>query len=227
MQDPLNPLGNPDPFGNHLPLDDPMLDALEGGIENPPGFTDPLVENDELLMDSMGRQLDAVEANIESVQPIPLAPPEPGGIGDADEANGHGDVPDTSEGLATPDGEESPETSWGFWGAFDSSPPLLPEASAPTLPPNPPESRMLRRGAGRARRRKGLPVQRRSLGKGGPVMGKQSMRYCPESREAIHNDQCEDCEKYRRWPEGTDEEPRECWYDWQARPPLDEPDDDS
>jgi hypothetical protein len=28
-------------------------------------------------------------------------------------------------------------------------------------------------------------------------------------------EQCESCEKYRHWPEGTDEEPRECWYDWQ------------
>jgi hypothetical protein len=227
MQNPLNPPGNPDPFGNDSPLTDPMLDALEKSIENPPGFTDPLVENPELLMDSLGRQLDAVEASMESVQPIPPAQPEPGGIVDEEGMDEQGDVPETSEGFMTPDSEESSETSWGFWGTFDSSPPLLLEGSASTPPPNPPESRMLRRGAGRAKRRKGPPpVRRRSLVKGGSVMGKLNMRYCPESHETIHKEECEDCEKYRRWPEGTDEELRQCWYDWQARPPLDKPDDE-
>lgn len=47
--------------------------------------------------------------------------------------------------------------------------------------------------------------------------GGGSSRICPESNELINFEQCGSCEKYRCWPDGTGEEPRECWYDWQAR----------
>lgn len=95
------------------------------------------------------------------------------------------------------------------------------------LPPNPPELHMLKRGSGHAGRRKGLPKSRRTRGKTGLSIGSQMTRYCPETQEVISNDKCDDCEKYRHWPEGTDDEPRECWHDWQEKPPSDDFDSDS
>ena len=42
-------------------------------------------------------------------------------------------------------------------------------------------------------------------------------RYCPATHELIDLEDCQSCEKYRHWPAHTDEEPSECWYDWQVR----------
>ena len=44
MEQPQNPLDNQDP------LDDPLFDALEHSIENPPGFADSSAERSEQLM---------------------------------------------------------------------------------------------------------------------------------------------------------------------------------
>jgi len=44
MEQPQNPLDNQDP------LDDPLFDALEHSIENPPGFADSPAERSEQLM---------------------------------------------------------------------------------------------------------------------------------------------------------------------------------
>jgi hypothetical protein len=41
------------------------------------------------------------------------------------------------------------------------------------------------------------------------------MRLCPQTGEFIDEGKCEECEYYRHWPEGSEEEPRECWFDWQ------------
>jgi len=52
-------------------------------------------------------------------------------------------------------------------------------------------------------------------------------RFCPESHGLIDKKKCESCEKYRHWPQGADEEARECWYDWQAKPSHDESKEDA
>lgn len=44
MEQPQNPLDNQDP------LYDPLFDALEHSIENPPGFADSSAERSEQLM---------------------------------------------------------------------------------------------------------------------------------------------------------------------------------
>jgi len=51
-------------------------------------------------------------------------------------------------------------------------------------------------------------------------------RYCPEIFEIVSEQDCQACEKYRHWPEGTDDEPRECWYDWKANQPLADSEED-
>jgi hypothetical protein len=73
MEDAMNPSENQDPLNKQNPLDDSLLDSLEHSIENPPGFTDPLAEQDKQLMDDLSRQLDAVESSIESAPPSPPA----------------------------------------------------------------------------------------------------------------------------------------------------------
>ncbi|MBN2137562.1 MAG: hypothetical protein JW720_07140 [Sedimentisphaerales bacterium] len=48
-----------------------------------------------------------------------------------------------------------------------------------------------------------------------------STRFCPDISELVAKENCEYCDKYRHWPEGTDDEPKECWYDWEAAPKPD------
>ncbi|MFB0553067.1 MAG: hypothetical protein ACETWQ_07105 [Phycisphaerae bacterium] len=229
MEDPLNPLENQNPLDNTNPMDEPLLDALEYSIENPPGFVDPLAERDELLMDDLATQLDAVEAGIENT---PSMPPEPGpreaGVDkDGDESDVQGEEPVTPEVAGPTENVESSEATVEQYGRFQGSPPRPQEGSAHMTPPNPPGLRRPHKGSSRTGRRKGPPRRRHTRGAGKLVISRQNTRYCPESHEIIYEQKCESCEKYRHWPEGTDEEPRECWYDWQARPPSDECDDDS
>jgi len=229
MEDPLNPLENQNPLDNTNPMDDPLLDALEHSIENPPGFVDPLAERDGLLMDDLAKQLDAVEAGIENTLSMPPEPgPREAGVDkDGEESDVQGEEPVTPEVAGPTENEESSEATIKQYGRFQGSPPRPQEGSAHTPPPNPPESHKLHRSSGRAGRRKGLPRWRRTRGTGGLVISRQNTRYCPDSKEIIYEQKCESCEKYRHWPEGTNDEPRECWYDWQAKPPGDEFDDDS
>ncbi|MCP4261029.1 MAG: hypothetical protein GY774_26485 [Planctomycetes bacterium] len=83
-------------------------------------------------------------------------------------------------------------------------------------------------GSGRSRGRGGYPFKRHGSGRHGSTGAKAShnMRICPENHESINEQKCQSCEKYRRWPEGTDEEPQECWYDWQTQPLHDESEKD-
>jgi hypothetical protein len=70
------------------------------------------------------------------------------------------------------------------------------------------------------------PYKPRAGGGTGAATNRQQ-RYCQESHDAVSQQQCEDCDKYRHWPEGTNEGPRECWHDWQAIPRSNEPDSNS
>jgi len=45
----------------------------------------------------------------------------------------------------------------------------------------------------------------------------RTTRYCPEEHDLVDLGECTSCPKYRHWPEGTSEEPRECWHDWEVR----------
>ena len=208
------------------PLGDPMLDALERSIKDPPGFEDPLAGPDRPLMDELGQLLGAVEANIENTPP--LAP----GVSETQGVNGPNpseDDPLDVETAPSLDDMVLPEIA-------DDAGAVLPPAasleisegsSARSTPSGPKAPRTIGRG-GRGRRGSGLPPQRRTLGGARRTMANshRGQRYCPESREIIDEQQCESCDKYRHWPDGTDEEPRECWYDWEESRLLRQGEDD-
>jgi len=214
MEQPPNPLDNQDP------LDDPLLDALERSIENPPGFVDPLAEHDEQLMDDLAQQLDKLEASIENTPPLA---PESDAVMDGDEPSVVADE-FTSETSSPTEEHEPPETTEDQ----TSTPPDLQDQSASTPKPIQRLRKPPHRGGGSSRRKRGLLFKRRIPRLSGrTVPGRNwNIRFCPESRERIDEKKCKSCEKYRHWPEGTKEEPRECWYDWQTKPPPDESEGD-
>ena len=210
----------PNPLDSQEPLDDPLLDALEHSIENPPGFVDPLAEHDEQLMDDLARQLDKLEASIENTPPLA---PEPEVVIDGDEPSVVADE-STSEASSPLEGHEPPETT------EDQTSPLpdLQDPSASTAHPRRPLRKPPHRGGGSSLGQQGLPFNKRVPRISGRIVAGRNwnIRFCPESRERIDEKKCKSCEKYRHWPQGTKEEPRECWYDWQAKPPSNECDDE-
>jgi len=222
MHDPFNPMQNQDPLDNQGLPDDPLLDALERSIENPPGFVDPLTENDESLMDDIAKQLDLIEAGTESTPPIPLLP------GIVDDVNGP-DVQDDESG--NPEALESVDNLDGDDDEKHKLPSLLPPSLHDSLtgttgpsqwPSKPPPGQQ---SDNRGRQEFAIKKHISRGGAGAGATTKRTSRCCPESHELIDEQKCESCEKYRHWPEGTDEEPKECWYDWQAKPPENEPAD--
>ena len=210
----------PNPLDSQEPLDDPLLDALERSIENPPGFVDPLAEHGEQFMDDLAQQLDKLEASIENT---PLLSPEPEAVMGGDEPGVVADE-STSEESSLVEGHELPETT-----DDQTSPPHdLEDPSASTARPKRPRLKPPRRGGSSSRRKRGLSFKRRIPRLSGrTVPGRNwNIRFCPESHERIDEKKCKSCEKYRHWPQGTKEEPRECWYDWQTKPPPDESEED-
>lgn len=221
MENPLNPLENQDPFNNKNPMDDPLLDALEHSMKNPPGFVDSIAECDELIMDDVARQLDQVEASIENA---PRIPSEPDVVNDSDEPVGS-ETPTLPDVFNTPDIEEIPDSE-----EFGSPQQSAARDSSTNSSGTSQLSPMLHQsGSGGSRRRREFPFRRHSTGCHGSTGARAShnMRICPENHESINEQNCESCEKYRQWPEGTDDESRECWYDWQAQPPDDDSDSDN
>ena len=214
MNDPLDPLAEGDPF------DDPLLNGLERSIEKPPGLRDPLADPDELLMDDLGRQLDALEASIENSPPVP---PLPGTDPDTDGSIPGGSGPAGPEPSLPEEASSVPESTTETFGSFDTSPPPPQDSHHRLPPPNPPGLPSPRRGGGGGRRTGAFSSRHRIPGHLKPKMPRPSYsaRYCPETHEMIDKKQCESCEKYRHWPEGTTEEPRQCWHDWQATQPND------
>lgn len=227
MEDPLNPMESQDPLNDTNPMEDPLFDALERSIENPPGFTDPLAENENPLMDDLARQLDAIEAGIENSPPIPPqpAPVEPPGEQGKDETDASQQEPSIPLPPSTPDidkssedldeEEEEPETdnlqAPGQQERFDRRPWAGPMARPPRMQ------------YGDGWRQGGHPrVGGSRRGGRTGTKGSGGLRHCPDSRDLVNEDKCNSCEKYRHWPEGTEQEPRECWYDWQMKPPTEE-----
>jgi len=215
MTHPTNPLPNPD-SPDDQPASDPMLDAVERSIENPDGFTDPLADHqgDTYYMDDLARGLGAVEASIEGRPPMPTGPHLPEALEDEIERPEDALPDETSEDemrRAEEDALEGPTSP-----ARGGSSPLR---ERPLLPP------LEGTGGGHL---PVLPPIRQSIGaRSGARAGVgRRIRICPESHERIDEENCLSCEKYRHWPEGTDEEPKECWYDWKARSSCTEEGDD-
>jgi len=222
MAEPPDPLNSPDP------LDEPMLEAVERSIEQPPDLQDPLAEIEDHLLDPLARQLDALEASIENTLSLP-----------ADVITNEQVLPDAQPSAVPYDPAETrpdqpvdhgypQEAAQEAHGSFETPTPPLPEDSGSRLtPPNPPEPRRPVRGGG-VRRRRTITPYRHRLSSRRPVIipVHRRLRFCPETHKVIDKKQCESCDKYRHWPEGTHQEPRTCWYDWQAKAEFNKDGDD-
>jgi len=215
--DPLNALGLPGAVPDPLSLGDPMLDALEQSIQNPPGFVDPLIEQDGLFMDDVARRLDQVEANIENASPVPLLPgDQAGGVPIIeDEELPATQLSPAEDGARLPEAEEADELQN-----------IPPQNSQRTVTPRPGSSRKppftLRSGdGGHGGHREPFPRTTFAGGRLTKARGGGSARACPDTNESVNKEYCQCCEKYRHWPDGTDEEPKECWHDWMAAPKFD------
>jgi len=214
MSDPTLP---PDSDG---PFDDPLFDAWEQSIEGPPGMEDPLVSGGEEHLDDLGRLLGDLEASIENMPPQPPSAAQP----ETSETPGP-DVADDEVDLLDPTETDGPDAG-GQAETQNPSSGVSPQGDVPEGPPLVP---FPRRGAcgGAGRLPGGFPAPRRALGSGAVARMPRGQRYCPETHERIDESQCDSCDKFRHWPKGSDEEPKECWYDWQARwePPQAEDDE--
>lgn len=223
MQNPLNPLENQDPMEpHHNPFEDPLLDALEKSIEQPPGFIDPLAEDDGLLMDDLAGQLDVVEAGIENSPPIPPEPNGDSGVSDVQDDETSHVSPPLDDNVHDQEQDDSDDV-------LDTMPPPLRSPYTGSFGQGGPGSILPRPSQNINQGQRSHPTRIYKSYRGGRTGAATSrgLRYCPESHDTVDRQQCEDCDKYRNWPEGTSEEPRECWYDWQAESSTNGPDSDS
>lgn len=225
MVDPLNPADPPTPPDGPDSMDDPLLDALERSIEQPSGFSDSLVQNPEPAMDDLACQLSQLE---DSIEKAPVVPPGVGGMpGMLNESPDPNELPGT-EMLPL---EESEEGFLGLEGRLEDSNDAL-KTSQGDLTSSDPEVRSPRvcrsrssaksgpRGSGRSNRSR--PGLRSRIGGSRPrgrtmIRLARDSRICPDNHELVPKEACRSCDKHRHWPEGTDEEPEECWHDWQDR----------
>jgi hypothetical protein len=190
MQVPLSPLEN-----QNL-MDDPMLDALEQSIEKTIVPPDPLMAKQNFLIDAIARQLDQVENGIVNTSQKPL-------------------LADSIDNIIMP-------ATQGL-EIFEIEPPLVnfndfeqtpQNSSIPAIPQNSPAPPPIRFEDSTGRHIHPTKEYKPLSGGRTNAQSNVGLRRCPESREIIDREICESCEKYRHWPEGTSEEPRECWHDW-------------
>lgn len=169
MHDLFNPMQNQDPLDSQGLPDDPLLDALERSIENPPGFVDPLAENDESLMDDIAKQLDIVEAGTESTPPILPLPDivdDVNGPDVQDDESGNPEALESVDNLEGDDDEKHKLTSLLLSDLHDSLTGTTGPNQWPSKPPPGQE------GDNRGRRE--FPIKRYSS-RGGRVQGPQQI----------------------------------------------------
>ncbi len=215
MIDPLSP--NDNPLENTGPFGDPLLDAVEHNIENPPGLLDLCASmSDGLFMDDLAKQLGHIERDVEG--PFVMRP-------DFDVLPDHdlpilGDDEDTTaESFMPEDDVRLPEPE---------QPPFAQGLSSGTTTRNQSTSKPpLGADTGRSYRRPSSIKHHSGGGGCTKAMISQNQRYCPDTHDSVDEQQCESCDKYRHWPEGTDEEPKECWHDWTMAENIRKPNDEN
>ena len=206
--------GPPHPDDPLEPPDDPMLDALERSIEGPGGLHDPLADPHPGEIDPLGRMLGRLEEHLENAE---MASPLTG-------LHQEGLAPDLIIGVPPdpipPDKDlVTPEPALPEqYPSLDSMLPAPPEDTGYRMPPASPPLPRPRRGGGTGRRGSRRTHRGRITGRAPDVAkrSRSSTKYCPEQGEMVDESQCENCDKYRHWPEGADEHPKQCWHDWQA-----------
>ncbi len=215
--DPLNPREGQPPTD---PFEDPLLDEIERSVERPPDLGDPLLGDDVGHIDDLGRLLGGLEGMVTIPPAAGMAPTTPQRPGEISE-----DEVKKTEPMTAP--ETAPrDEDWPTRG-YEQHPPLPPDRSpeegghglSPALLP--------RRGGGGSGRRRNRAIDRRRGRKPVNRPGGSMQRWCHEARDLVDWEICESCDKFRHWPDGTDEEPRECWHDWQARQAAEESDEEN
>jgi hypothetical protein len=224
----MNPLENQDPLNDTNPRGDPLLNALEHSTEYPTGFMDPWTKYDYTFMDDIGKQLQNLEASIDNSLPVFEIP-------DLGKNDNKGNVQNVNFDIlepSLPPGDIKPsETINDLRSVIQNPSSPVPQGSYnSTLGENQSLPRLRHGGGGCGRKKQGLPFKRNTVRQSARTNARVScdLRYCVDSYELVDKETCESCEKYHHWPEGTDEEPRECWYAWQlSRFHQDEADDDN
>jgi len=224
MANPVNPHESPGVPDGSAPLDDPLLDAIERSIEDPSGLTDPLLHGPHPGMDDLAFQLDQVEASIEGAPHIvPGSGPAPDEVEmplDAEDLSGLDAGPFEEAIDALLGSAENPEIlEDSHLANKDGWVSRAPDDRGAPRGSSHPRSRS---GRGRAADRRVHSGMRSRAGRFRPrgrtgIRIVDGSRICPECHELMTEEDCRECDKYRHWPEGTEEEPRECWYDWQER----------
>lgn len=200
MQNPLNP------SNNQPPPDDYMLDALERSIEKSRSLPDPLMANQNFLIDKISRQLDQVEASIENT---PSILPKFAIANDWILLNAQNSEIGILETTL-------PIEDFGASANLNGIGQVSQNDSKQVVSQNP-STTSTRQDSGGIRRHDNTAKGYKPLYGGRTnVQSGISLRHCPENHEIVDVETCESCEKYRHWPEGTNEEPRECWHDWQV-----------
>jgi len=225
VENPVSP-ENTNPLNNANPMDDPLLDALEHSIENPLGFTDPLAEYDNMQMDNIARQLQNLESGIDNSSPVFDTPDT---IKNGNELNIHGGNLTILEPSLLSDNPKPSETVNNLRDAFQNSPPHTVQDSSARTVSREPCPKTHRKGGSRGQKQRHLSLKRnigRQIGRATAGIS-NDLSYCLENHEFIDKETCQLCEKYRHWPQGIDEEPRECWYAWQVSQSTDEPDENN
>ena len=215
--DPLNPLGIPGAVPDPLSLGDPMLDALEQSIVNPPGFADPNTEQDGMFMDDVAKRLDQVEASMENPAPsLPLPAEQIGAapMGDQEHTSVQPGWSEEEE-AKTPEAEEEDQLRETRPPDSQKAVPLRPELSRE------PPSTLKSGDGGHGGHREPSARTASAGGRFTKTRGASGTRFCPDTNYSVDKKDCQDCNEYRHWPEGTEKEPRECWHDWVATPKLD------
>ena len=159
--------------------------------------------------------MEQVESSIENA---PQTTPQPDVFDDGDGTVGS-ETPAVPEGFGTPELDEKIDS--GDFGSSEQSAVSDSSINSTGSTQSMPKSPLNRNDS--KRERESHPFKRYGSGRRGSTGARasQNMRFCFECHERIDEQQCESCEKYRHWSDGTDEEPRECWYDWQSKSILD------
>ena len=178
-----------------------MMDLLERSVESAP--TGPPTAEDAVA-DRQAELLDLLERSIEDAPPLPPETDGTGGSAPPGEEAGPGaegsaprephQVRYVSQDCESPDVDkdvagQATRCSHGRQPAFFTRKTGRPTGGSRTGPRRETNSRLRR-----------------------PRRIRNATPYCPETRDVADIRECTMCEKYRHWPDGSDEEPRTCWY---------------
>ena len=225
----MRPPGSEDPLAcaddQFVDANGRMLDALEASIEDgPPVFSveesrpleDPLARADAPLADGTGMMTDPIEGGTEKGLPT-----FPNGDDDLDNSEAPAMSPSLLRRQKRDKSDQLPVDPRG-----DARPSAAGERPHRGTSGGGSRRHVQPRSHGSGAGRPGAPPISRGLGRASAGIRGSQKRLCLDTRDLVDVDVCDSCDRYRHWPEGTDEEPRECWHEWHLCQTADGFDDD-